>query len=80
MRKKISRHVRKEILRKGGDILNLHWIKEKGWRRKDCGFGVCIKYKDWTISSCGFDELEAYRLAYESISDMDKHPEKYVRK
>jgi len=80
LRKKISRRVRKSIIRHGGIVLNPHWIKEKDWKRKDCGFGVDVKYKDWTISSCGFDELEAYRMAYDSIIDMDEHPEDYIRK
>ena len=61
MRRKIARRVRKQIIRAGAKIKKEHWVKEPGWKRKDCGYSVDIEYCGWKIFACGFDKLETYR-------------------
>ena len=67
MRKKIAKRKRKEILKRGATISNAYFIKDPGWRRKDCGYTADIAYLGWKIGSCGFDMLECYQAGLECM-------------
>ena len=61
MRKKIAMRLRREALRRGARIESVEFIREPGWRRKDCGFAVHAVHAGWYIDATGYDLLDAYR-------------------
>ena len=61
MRRKIAKRLRRQCLREGLEILEEGFVKEPGWKRKDCGYAAVFKYRGWEIHSCAFDMLEVYR-------------------
>lgn len=69
MRKKIAKRLRRQCLRGGMEIIKEEFIREPGWKRKDCGVCVEVKYHGWTIAALGFDWLEAYRMLVDEIDD-----------
>lgn len=69
MRKYLSKRKRERILRLGGKIESEGWICERGWRRRDCGYGVTILYKGWHMRIAGEDEFDAFKLALEEMRD-----------
>lgn len=61
MRKKIAMRLRREAMRRGARIESVEFIREPGWRRKDCGFAVHAVHAGWNIDATGDDLLDAYR-------------------
>lgn len=61
MRKKIAMRLRREALRRGARVESVEFIREPGWRRKDCGFAVHAVHAGWNIDATGHDLLDAYR-------------------
>lgn len=61
MRKKIAMRLRREAMRRGARIESVEFIREPGWRRKDCGFAVHAVHAGWYIDATGHDLLDAYR-------------------
>lgn len=68
---RIAKRRRKDILRSGAKIISEGYIRERGWKRKDCGFGVKIEHPSGMIVSCaGRNPLAAYQIALEwALSD-----------
>ena len=71
MRRKIAKRKRKDIYSMKGAILEECWIRKKDWKRKDCGYSVTVHYKGRTVDCGGHDELDAYKLALESMFEID---------
>jgi hypothetical protein len=67
MRRKIAKALRRELIHSGAVFEHEHFIRERGWERKDCGYGFVMKYADTIYYICGDDELKAYHLAKESM-------------
>ena len=67
MRKKIAMRLRREALRRGARIESVEFIREPGWRRKDCGFAVHAVHAGWNIDATGDDLLDAYRSLLECM-------------
>lgn len=67
MRRKIAKRLKRDILRRGAVISNAHFIKDPGWRRKDCGYAADISYLGWKIGSNGFDMLECWQAGLECM-------------
>ena len=72
MRKKIAKRKRREILKRGAVISNAHFVKEPGWRRKDCGYTADISYLGWNIGSNGFDMLECWQAGLECMDFVEE--------
>ena len=72
MRQKIAKRKRREILKRGAVISNAHFVKEPGWKRKDCGYTADISYLGWTILSNGFDVLECWQAGLESMDFVEE--------
>lgn len=69
MRRKIAKRIKKQLRGLGCDIRDPHFIRESGWKRKDCGFAAEIIFKNCRICSVGFDELDCYKMVLEEIRD-----------
>ena len=74
MRRKIARRKRKEILKKGAEIVSEYWVTEPDWKRKDRGFVVVVNYCGWNIHAPGYDELAAYKSALECFPSCEEEP------
>lgn len=70
MRKRIAKRVRKDILRMGGQIVSVNYVSESGWLRKQCGYQVIASYNNKECWCLGYDLLEAYKLAVETIREI----------
>lgn len=77
MRKKIAMRLRREALRRGAKIERVEYIREPGWRRRDCGFAVHAVHAGWNIDAIGHDLLEVYRGLLEcmDIAEEEEPPE-----
>ena len=68
MRKKFAMRWRKQVLRRGAEILSegmvfsKHELRENGYIRKDNGYQVRARYKRNTYSVADDDMLKAYKL------------------
>ena len=69
MRKKIAKRLRREAMRKGAVIIYEHYVREPGWKKKDCGYSVTAKYKGWEVLVPERDMLEAYRTLLWAVND-----------
>lgn len=63
MRKKFAMQKRRDLIRKGAKILHEGFVRQPGWRRKDCGYGVEFEYDGHNCLCGGDDMLEAYKDA-----------------
>lgn len=72
MRKKFAIRKRRELLRRGGVIQQEMFIREPGWRRKDCGYAVEFRYHGHTVSASGDDMLDAFSAALECLEFLDE--------
>lgn len=77
---KIAKRKRKEILKTGAIIKEEGYIRERGWKRKECGFGVTIKhYSGIEIVCVGRNPLRAYKYALKwALLDMGDEVVKYL--
>ena len=71
MRKKIAKHYRREILKRGAEIVREKWIKE-GKRKKDWCFALEMNYKGWNIFAPEDNTLWAYKGAYDCLKAVDE--------
>ena len=67
MRRKIAKRKRKELRKLGCTFSKEEFIREPGWRRKDCGYSVTVHYKDLVLVTVGDDELECYSIALDEV-------------
>lgn len=74
MRRKIAKRIKKQLRDLGCDIRDPHFIREPGWKRKDCGFAAEIIFKNCRICSVGFDELDCYKMALEDVLEEIRDP------
>ena len=74
MRRKIAKRIKNQLRGLGCDIRDPHFIREPGWKRKDCGFAAKIIFKNLCICLVGFDELECYKMALEDILEEIHYP------
>lgn len=73
MRRKIAKRKRRDILQRA-TIVKEEWIREPGWRRKDCAYVVEARCCGWKIFSPGYDELEAYKGLLFCIEACEEKP------
>ena len=71
MRRKIAKRLRRECLRNGIQITKEAFIREPGWKRKDCGYEINFIYRGWKVWCIGFDSLVAWRDAKRTITNWD---------
>lgn len=74
MRRKIAKRKRREILRKGGEIVREEWLRAHTGRRKDDGFAVEVNYLGWNCFSADEDELSAYGGILECFPVCEEEP------
>ena len=78
MRNKIARRKRKELLSLGCILKKEQFIKEQGWRRKDCGYAIEFDFRGWDWSVCERDKLAAFKAAVQCIrEELELGPEHY---
>ena len=78
MRNKIARRKRKELLSLGCVLKKEYFIKEPGWRRKDCGYEIEFNFRgcDWSI--CEWDKLACFKTAIQCVhEELELQPEYY---
>lgn len=71
MRRKIAKRLRRECMRDGIQITKEAFIREPGWKRKDCGYEINFVYRGWKVWCCGHDILQAWRDAKWTITNWD---------
>lgn len=74
MRRKIAHRIKKQLRGLGCNIRDPHFISERAWKRKQCGFAAEIIFKNIRICSVGFDELDCYRMALEDVLEEIREP------
>lgn len=72
MRRKIAKRLKKKLEGLGCKIEKVEFVKEPGWKRKDCGYSISIKYKGWTVVCIGHDELICYRIMLDDVLHWDE--------
>lgn len=74
MRRKIAKRLKKKLRSLGCEIRDAHFIREPGWKRKQCGYSAEVIFKNLHICSIADDELVCYRMALEDVMEEIREP------
>lgn len=74
MRRKIAKRLKKKLRSLGCKIEYEHFIKEPGWKRKQCCYAAEVIFKNCRICSVADDELACYRMVLEDVMEEIREP------